>query len=249
MCPATRRVGASGGVVAKRRVYADGEAEVSWGFASKGRRQGTRGESKARAANEERASRRARAEVRRIVQANRLDHLLTCTFRENLEEEPAAWRVWLRFVHLVREELPGWSCVVLAERQERGAIHFHAGVRGWQKVKVLRRCWLEASGRYGGNVDVKSPRRGWEPWRLGQYLAKYLGKDVDQDRKLNRRRFRTYGRLERVAVQRQIWTRTREPAECVGFALTWLREVSQRAAVVLVEEERPLAGWMATWGD
>jgi hypothetical protein len=69
------------------------------------------------------------------------------------------------------------------ERQARGAIHFHAGVCGYQDVKYLRTAWRRAAGEYGGNINVAADKRRWggegHVWRRGKlagYLAKYLSK-------------------------------------------------------------------------
>lgn len=130
------------------------------------------------------AEARARKELRWAVRSIEGDHLLTCTFRENVQDIAPARRVWSYFIKLVKAKYPAWQYVAVMELQERGAIHFHAAVKGYQDVKYLRTCWLRASGDFGGNIDVRAQVRRWggdggHRWsrrRLTSYLGKYLGK-------------------------------------------------------------------------
>jgi hypothetical protein len=87
------------------------------------------------------------------------------------------------FIKLVRARYPSWKFVAVMELQQRGAIHFHAAVVGFQNVKYLRTCWQMAAGVHGGNIDVKGEARRWggsgPTWRrrgLSSYMAKYLSK-------------------------------------------------------------------------
>lgn len=130
------------------------------------------------------AEARARRELRWAVRSIGADHLLTCTFRGMVEDPALARRVWEYFVKIVRARYPSWKFVSVMELQKRGAIHFHAAVKGWQDVKYLRTAWLRAAGDFGGNIDVRAHQRRfggagngvWVQRRLISYLAKYLGK-------------------------------------------------------------------------
>lgn len=126
---------------------------------------------------------RARRELRWALISIGADHLLSCTFRENLADMREALKVWAYFIKLVAARYPLWKFAAVMELQERGAIHFHAGVKGFQDVKYLRTCWLRAAGDHGGNIDVQGQRRrwsgggkGWNRRGLCSYMAKYLGK-------------------------------------------------------------------------
>lgn len=151
---------------------------------------------------------RARRELRWALRSIEADHLLTCTFRENVQDRGAANRVWSYFIKLVRARYPHWHFVAVMELQDRGAIHFHAGVKGYQDVRYLRTCWLRAAGDYGGNIDVRAEYRRfgggggptWSPRRLIQYLGKYLGKAMEWLPKGSHRYHASYGR-PRPSVQ------------------------------------------------
>ena len=67
--------------------------------------------------------------------------------------------------------------MAVLECQQRGAIHPHLAVAGFQDVRFLRRCWYKIVGQGQGQVNVKGPRPGSSPVKLARYLSKYLGKD------------------------------------------------------------------------
>jgi len=140
------------------------------------------------------AERRARRELRWALLSIRADRLLTLTYRENMQDFARARADWKAFVRLVRAKYPKWQYAVVLERQERGAIHFHAGVSGWQAVNFLRACWHRVVGSDGGNVDVAvsrglfgTERNKFSIRRLATYLGKYLSKAFEWMPKGSRR--------------------------------------------------------------
>lgn len=116
---------------------------------------------------------RSRTKIRRAVMSMQGDHLLTLTFKRNETDLRAAWRVCTRFCRLMRDELGGFDYVAVAERQKRGAWHFHLAVRGRQDVKLIRALWHRAGG--DGNIDVQY-KKGMPLYKLAGYLAKYISK-------------------------------------------------------------------------
>ena len=69
--------------------------------------------------------------------------------------------------------------VAVLECQKRGAIHPHLAVRGFQDIRLLRRCWYKIVWKAQGQVNVKEPRPGTSPVKLARYLSKYISKDID----------------------------------------------------------------------
>lgn len=116
---------------------------------------------------------RSRTAIRRAVMAMQGDHLLTLTYRRNETDLRRAWRDCTRFVRAMRDELGKFDYVAVAERQKRGAWHFHLAVRGKQDLKLIRSCWERAGG--DGNIDVRY-RPGMPLHKLASYLAKYIAK-------------------------------------------------------------------------
>jgi hypothetical protein len=133
-----------------------------------------------KANNLARSIRRSKAQARRKCMAGGLDHLLTLTYRENIQDERLAYTHFARFIRLVRKRYPGWKYLAVHEFQKRGSIHFHCAVSGFQDVRYLRQCWLKVVSQ--GNIDIKAPKsRGSSKWRLpklAQYLTKYITKNA-----------------------------------------------------------------------
>lgn len=131
--------------------------------------------------NMNRAVGRARTTIRRSIMAASLDHLLTLTYRSNVQDAKRVWKDFGRFIRLIRKNFSNtYPYVAVQEAQKRGAIHIHAAVAGFQNVKFLRSAWLEViGGRDSGNIDVQyfSGARS----KLAKYLAKYLSKDLAVD--------------------------------------------------------------------
>lgn len=96
--------------------------------------------------NRQRAIRRACQSVRWLLKTMGADHLLTLTYRENVQDLDRVQRDFQRFIRLVRVRYPAWRYVCVRERQGRGAWHLHIGICGWGDVHWLRRCWLMVLG-------------------------------------------------------------------------------------------------------
>jgi hypothetical protein len=174
--------------------YGGGLAEIGWSFIPLSRPPSVgKGDSDYRELNEERAVRRARSRLRQLILTARADHLLTLTYRNNQIDFSQASADLTRFVRLVRQHFPDWTYVAVAERQKRGAWHWHLATPGRQDVALLRACWRKVIGE--GNIDVSAPRGGEMKRQLAlvAYLGKYLAKGFDDPscRKLNARRFRS----------------------------------------------------------
>lgn len=129
------------------------------------------------AENSKRAVSRAKTTIRRTIMAAGLDHLLTLTYRENMQDTVRGWSDFVKFVRLVRAHIPHWPYIAVMELQERGAIHFHIAVANRQDVPLLRRLWhTVVGGPEMGNIDVQYFRG--RKARLAKYLAKYISKDL-----------------------------------------------------------------------
>lgn len=146
-----------------------------------------RGESEDREKSIDVSCRRARKTVRLKLKAIRADHLVTLNYRENMQDLERAQRDLQKFVRRV-SKLPsngirGFKYVLAIEYQDRGAIHFHIGVHGWQNVEKLRAIWYEIVGRAQGQIDVQGPKSKGDKrirgvHQLAQYLCKYITKDA-----------------------------------------------------------------------
>jgi hypothetical protein len=155
--------------------------EASWGkVEARAGKKGQKGRSVNRAQNEKRARARATGEIRRKCLTIGADHLVTFTYRDNVVNREKV----LGDLERLRRMLARTGCsvpyVAVLECQKRGAIHPHVAVRGFQDIRLLRRCWYQIVGSAQGQVNVKGPRPGTSPVKLARYLSKYISKDLDR---------------------------------------------------------------------
>jgi hypothetical protein len=227
------------------RDYGGRYVEASWGVSREGSRiQTEKGEGKNREENIERARRRAKAGVRRKCMAAGLDHLLTLTYRDNMVDKEESFHDFESFVRLVHGYIRDWTYVAVSERQERGAIHFHIGVKGFQDVVLLRSLWRKIAGE--GNIDVNyvKTKKGltWKRHKLATYLAKYVGKEMNTE--LNERRFRASpGITIPTEVFYAAWHTVKD------ITLSKVETLGGKVAFVWSpEESNGLYGWACSWG-
>lgn len=234
--------------------YGEGYVEGSWGVSipRKGET-GIRGRSKEREKNIERSARRAKAQVRRISMTLGLDHLLTLTYRENVQDKEEAWQDFITFIRLVHLHIPSWIYVAVIEEQKRGAIHFHLGVKGYQDVSLLRTLWRRIVK--DGNIDVNYIKsKGGFQWKrinIARYLAKYIGKDMKTE--LNERRYRASRgiKIPKVSVYMPFIMKGLKVVQinARGYLLGHIRFLGGRIGFIWEPEEgHGQYGWACSWG-
>ncbi|MEY4704166.1 MAG: hypothetical protein RL042_362 [Nitrospirota bacterium] len=165
--------------------------ESSWGKVNPqpGKR-GFKGKSQNKEQNEKRARSRAAGEIRRKCLAIRADHLVTLTYRDNVENRERVMTDLERLRRMLSRSGYSMPYVAVLECQKRGAIHPHLAVHGIQDIRLLRRCWYKIVGKAQGQVNVKGPRPGTSPVKLARYISKYISKDVDsQPREFEEHRY------------------------------------------------------------
>lgn len=160
-----------------------------------------------RKANIDRSVRRSRQSIRYRAHQMSADRLLTLTVRDNVEDRDYMHKAFTKFLRLVRagykERKGHFDYVAVLEKQERGALHIHLAVRGFQPINFLRKCWYKALDGQGneqgehtpGAVNVTSADkskwghtgRQWKSKKLVGYLCKYLGKTFGAEDKEKRR--------------------------------------------------------------
>lgn len=191
------------GYVARRRVFPDGQCEVSvvkerhfLGPGIKPKPKTKRGESEKREENEDDAGRRAKKNVRHRCKAICADRMVTLTYRENMVDRERALKDWKAFCRRLGR-VKHFHYVAVIEEQERGALHFHVAVHGRQSYALLRSIWQSILGKDGegremGQVNVRDPHKfGFGPkgaHKLASYIAKYCGKEMNS-RDLNQKRY------------------------------------------------------------
>jgi len=227
------------------RYFGPGLAEAGYSFVSaRPFKKAARGRSERAQEHRDRAVRRSRSRLRHLILATKSDHLLTLTYRANVVDFDDACRDLAKFVRLVRQRKPDWTYVAVAERQKRGAWHWHLAVHGRQDVGLLRTIWLRVVG--DGNIDVSAAKskRSNRSLALVRYLGKYLAKGFAEDHELNARRFRASHGIRVPATVLNL------PLEYRGKALTFaIEEVMKAAGRVGFwwEAKDGTAGWVNSW--
>ncbi len=165
--------------------------EASWGKVDpRPGKKGFKGTSKNKEQNEKRAQARAKGEIRRKCLSIQADHLVTLTYRANMEDRDRVLTDLERLRRMLSRSGYRMPYVAVLECQKRGAIHPHLAVRGFQDIRLLRCCWYKIVGRAQGQVNVRGPRPGTSPVKLARYLSKYISKDMDsQPREFEEHRY------------------------------------------------------------
>lgn len=227
------------------RDYGGGFCEAGWSFVPNLQPfKAARGESDQREIHEERASRRARSRLRQLILSANADHLLTLTYRANVTDFEQASQDLRALVRRVRKHLPNWVFIAVAERQERGAWHWHLAVVGRQDVKLLRHLWRSIVG--DGNIDVQQPAAGMNR-RLAivKYLGKYLSKGFSEgDREINGHRFRSSLGIKVPGESLSVPERFR--GDVSAYVCSQLHQRAGKVGFVW-DEAKNMAGWACSW--
>jgi hypothetical protein len=190
---------------------------------------------------------RARTSLRRAVQAGDLDAMLTLTYRRNQTDIQAAWRDATRFIRAMRDALGDFSYVIVAERQKRGAWHFHIALRGWQNLALIRDCWKRAGG--DGNVDVQKftgPNH-----KMASYMSKYISKSFTDD-ELERRSHHRYRRSQDLTPETFVQVITLDPAKAADEFKRLFRQAGLVGHAVITQGDPAQFEyfiWGCTWTD
>jgi hypothetical protein len=154
--------------------------EASWGkIDALSGKKGHKGRSTNGELNEKRARARATGAIQRKCISIGADHLVTLTYRRNVEDREQVLTDLERLRRMLSRSGLSVPYVAVLECQKRGAIHPHLAVKGYQDIRLLRRCWYKIVGNAQGQVHVRGPRPGSSPVKLARYLSKYLSKDMD----------------------------------------------------------------------
>jgi hypothetical protein len=229
--------------------------EASWGKADpRPGKKGFKGTSKNKEQNEKRAQARAKGEIRRKCLSIQADHLVTLTYRDNVEDRDRVLTDLERLRRMLSRIGYPMPYVAVLECQKRGAIHPHLAVRGFQDIRLLRRCWYKIVGKAQGQVNVRGPRPGTSPVKLARYLSKYISKDIDsQPREFEEHRyFCSLGIAVPTEQYQIVLTRNAREAESKLFFLLFndtLRRVGDYCTVKQWIGGAGTFGWISGFED
>lgn len=151
--------------------------------------------------------RRARQEVRRIVNANVgaygehcTSKFLTLTFGDNITDLDKAHYEYKKFIqrmnYLVYGKKSGWlRYTAVPEFQKRGAVHYHVILYNlpYTKADVIAKVWGNGFIKINKIDDVDN---------VGAYVCKYLSKEQDNDRLKGRKcYFNSRGLFKPVVIE------------------------------------------------
>ena len=229
--------------------------EASWGKVDpRPGKKGFKGTSKNKEQNEKRAQARAKGEIRRKCLSIQADHLVTLTYRDNVEDRDRVLTDLERLRRMLSRIGYPMPYVAVLECQKRGAIHPHLAVRGFQDIRLLRRCWYKIVGKAQGQVNVRGPRPGTSPVKLARYLSKYISKDIDsQPREFEEHRyFCSLGIAVPTEQYQIVLTRNAREAESKLFFLLFndtLRRVGDYCTVKQWIGGAGTFGWISGFED
>lgn len=122
-----------------------------------------------------RSVRRSKKTVRVKSLTMQADRLFTLTYRANKTDREACFKDFVRFTRLMRDRFGDWQYVAVAERQKRGAWHFHIASNKFYHIQTVNKLWQRVVGLNNGNVDVEFRHRV-SPTKIAAYLSKYITK-------------------------------------------------------------------------
>jgi len=136
----------------------------------------------------------ARIKINRLVLGNTdwkvcAPRFVTFTFAENITSLKEANMYWANFIRKFKKSYPNTKYLGVVEFQKRGAVHYHvlffnlkykAGIKN-----EIRDLWGQ------GFIKFKSAKKIEKIHHLGLYLAKYLQKDIVDNRLIGEKAFFT----------------------------------------------------------
>jgi hypothetical protein len=147
----------------------------------------------------------------------------------------------------MRDALGKFSYVIVAERQKRGAWHFHLALRGWQNLPLIRACWRRAGG--DGNVDVQ-PFTG-PNHKMASYMSKYISKAFTLD-ELDRASHHRYRRSQDLNPEQFTQIVTINPAQAREAFKQLFADAGLVGCAVVVDRDPSQFEyfiWGSTWSD
>lgn len=208
--------------------------------------------------NKARAIRRARQSVRWHVHRMQADHLVTMTYRDNMQNIEQLKRDFDQFRRLMLARYPDWKYVAAREHQERGAWHLHLAVQGRQDLKYMRTCWYKVLGCVNatgkdvlGQIDVVGPRKRfgqpkgtWKSAKLACYLTKYLDKCFDLAEHASKRYWASKG-TPKPEITRY-WLASKDITQMIvdTFGISMLHGLEDFPAQIMQSKDRALL-WMS----
>ena len=195
--------------------------------------------------NLERAFRKAKSKVRKLIMTMQADRILTLTYKDNMTCRDTANKHFVRFIKKVHAKYPDFKYVSVAEVQKRGAWHFHIAVSGWQDVGFLRSAWNSITT---GAINVTSPKTKGDKAKaapqISAYLTKYMTKAFTENHELGKYRYRSSNGID--IKQAIFWISSQTWANAIKDSGNLMSELyGQIGSSYLADDWNN--GWFASW--
>lgn len=197
--------------------------------------------------NIDRSSRRAKSKARKLAMTLQVDRILTLTYRENITDIDTSSKYFVRFIKLVHKYYPNFKYVAVAEKQKRGAWHYHIAVTGWQDVGFLRKTWRSL---VDGNIDVTSPRTKGDKAQaccmVVGYITKYMKKLIDENHELGKYRYRASNGIK--LKQASFWIKSQDWQAAIKDAGNLVSDLYGQIGNFYFSEDWN-NGWLCSWSS
>lgn len=117
---------------------------------------------------------RVKRDIKRLALANGLYRLMTLTFRENVVDVDIADKYFSKFIYALRVRGYKVEYIMVRERQERGAIHYHVLISDFLPFRVAFEIWNNVVG--SGSVNFK-----YVGIKGIFYCIKYIEKAIEEN--------------------------------------------------------------------
>ena len=118
-----------------------------------------------------------------------MNKFLTLTFAENLIDLQACNELFKAFIRKLKITNPNLKYLVVPEFQKRGAVHYHLLLNlDYVESIQLSKLWGH------GFIKIKKLKNYIN---IGLYVSKYIGKDLDDERYINNKKYFTSRNLEK----------------------------------------------------
>lgn len=146
-----------------------------------------------KALNRERAARRAKTAIRHKAKGIAGEHgavfMLTLTYAENMQDHSRMAADFRKFARTIKKRYPNFEYIAVAEKQKRGAYHYHMITNLWLKHSEWESTWGK------GYCWVKQAQNSRQVIR---YVTKYITKAFEDCEDGNHRYYTSHGLGERT---------------------------------------------------
>ena len=136
---------------------------------------------------------RCRRKIKWLINSNPdMNKFLTLTFAENVTDLQLCNEKFKAYIRKLKILYPNFKYLVVPEFQKRGAVHYHIVLNiDYTHHHVLEDLWGH------GFIKIKRLKK---KTNIGLYMSKYIGKNLDDTRYINNKKYFTSRNLEKPMI-------------------------------------------------